>query len=553
MLEEIEQNIPNFLEICFSKSRKKSGLIKRDIRSIWNTLKIVDETISIYEENYGYFSNHKKSYVEQVAAIVDVREMKKVNQESLIWIASNPENLICCDKESVIKINEKNYVPSKIKTHISQYSYDVYENRVVLGFLKRIILYLEKQVEGFEREMLELENIPESILLQLPNTHTLTGRCIFVYYKGIVKKIEDRLKVLYDLYYRYERICACVPEVIYTVPKLTNTFKQVYHYRMCFECMVKWFQAGDYSFNHLNYLFKLKTLSRIFEYYCLIKLQMAIVKCGYLFVEGNRVEYYSEDDPEAINNQYKFVGRGKKVTLLYEPSIWVDKMNEGINLYSTGYNFSKSKWNNRWTPDFVIKIETDDKEYYYILDAKYSNLQNVKKRYIPELVLKYGTQIASKDKFFSEVIGVGALYPDTEDKMVLFKKNQVDSNKESLPKYFSLTVMDGEAGNNALKDRTESLFEVIELLEEEVRPTNLENVVVEKEGTIDSSDELKEKKNTSVMDKVNGKRCFYNAKGMCLYKHMLCNIVDESCDCYVSKNSRKLLQEEDTCRNFYGM
>jgi len=40
-----------------------------------------------------------------------------------------------------------------------------------------------------------------------------------------------------------------------------------------------------------------------------------------------------------------------------------------------------------------------------------SNVSNVKKRSMPELVLKYGVQIASKDKFFADVVGVGAVYP----------------------------------------------------------------------------------------------------------------------------------------------
>lgn len=568
MLEEIEQSLPNFLEVCFSRNKKRSGLIKNDIRSIWNTLKIVDEIISIYEENYSYFSNNKKSSVEQVEAIVDVKFMRRIDQDSLIWIVSNPDNLICSDKESIIKINNKNYVPSKIKTHISQYSYDIYENKVVVGFLKSIILYLEKQVEGFKREMYKLENIPESIIVQLPNTHSLTGRCIFIYYKGVVERFDQRLKILYKMYYQYERIFECIPEIICAPPKLTNTFKQVHHYRLCFECMVKWFETGDYSFDHLNYLFKLKTLSRIFEYYCLIKLQTVIVQCGYSFVEANRVIYDFENDSEEINNQYKFEGKGQNITLLYEPSIWVDKMNEGINLYSTGYNFSKCKWNNGCTPDFVIKIETSENEYYYILDAKYSNEKNVKKWYMPNLVLKYSTQIASKDKFFSDVIGVGALYPDDFDNMIFFKKNRVNSSKESLPKYFSLTIIGDEQGNIALKHRIESLFDVVESLEIEARPTDSGNGVVESErgqNAISNLDEENEEKKSltldegqnvdsqslvKVIERVNGKRCFYYAKGMCLYMHALCNIVDEPCESYLNKNSKKLLQEENTCRNF---
>lgn len=34
MLDEIEDNLPGFLEICFSRNSKKSGLLKNDIRSV---------------------------------------------------------------------------------------------------------------------------------------------------------------------------------------------------------------------------------------------------------------------------------------------------------------------------------------------------------------------------------------------------------------------------------------------------------------------------------------------------------------------------------------
>lgn len=50
--------------------------------------------------------------------------------------------------------------------------------------------------------------------------------------------------ILEEIYYRYEKILKCIPEDIYGLPKLTNTFKQIYHYRICYECMAKWFEAG---------------------------------------------------------------------------------------------------------------------------------------------------------------------------------------------------------------------------------------------------------------------------------------------------------------------
>jgi hypothetical protein len=554
-------------------------LIKNDVRSLWNTLKIVDEVIEVYEENYGYFSNHKKAAVESVAAIVDATAMRMIDQESLRWIACNPDNLIQTDNESGIEVKGKNYIPSKIKTYLSKYSYDVYENRVVLGFLQKVIDYIDKQIAGFNKEIIELKNIPESIVAKLPNTHELTGRCVYIYYKGIIERFNDKKNLLQEIYYRYEKMLDCSIEDISGIPKLTNTFKQVYHYRVCYECMVKWYETGDYTFDHLNYLFKLKALSRIFEYFCLINLQNALAQCGYVFQDASRILYDMESDAEDINNQYVFSGNGYELTLLYEPTIWTNKVNERVNLYSTGYNFSKSKWNGKWTPDFVLKISSDYNEYYYILDAKYSNAQNVKKRYMPELVLKYSTQIASKDKFFSDVIGVGAIYPADEDKMYYFKKNVVGSQKQSLPQYFSLSVVGENIGNVMLKNRILELLKVVELIEEE-----RENAEVSKERTEQTATTIgaeidqdygqtnntlgsvkrklsKEAQNTEVLDdnmedlekaniNVNGKKCFYYAKNMCMRQKIRCNIIDEPCTFFVSRKSKDLLKGEDSCRNF---
>lgn len=577
MLEEIEKNLPNFLDVCFSKNKKQSGLTKNNVRSIWNTLKIVDEIINIYEENYSYFNNHKKAFVQPVPTIVDSRSMKTIDQESLRWIACNPDNLILTDKDTEIIITEKNYMPLKVKTYVSQYTYDVYENKIVLGFLENVINYLDKQICGFNKEIIELETIPDIIVAQLPNTHELTGRCVYIYYKSIVERFSNKRDILQTIFYRYERILQCSPLEVYTSPKLTNTFKQIYHYRLCYECIIKWFKAGDYTFDHLNYLFKLKTLSRIFEYFCLIKIQNAINQCGYILQESDQIIYDEEYEAEEINNIYIFNGNGYKITLLYEPFIWVDKINNGINLYSTGFNFSKGKWNDNWKPDFVIKVSCNNRDYYYILDAKYSNEINVKKRYISELVLKYSTQIASKDKFFSDVIGVGAIYPGEEDKMYFFKRNVVYSNKISLPQYFSLTIVSKNAGTIILKERLKELLKIVDAIEFEREEVNVHPLLIKEvqRNDIFQNDEAAEvprvtekqvidykkiqKKNSSENDANtlqnhtiivrNRKKCFYYGKSLCLYKRTRCDVGEKPCEHYILKNSKKLLKE-DTCRNF---
>ncbi len=564
MLNEIERNLPNFLEVCFSKNKKRSGLIKKDIRSIRNTLKIVDEIINIYERNYGYFNNYKKASVEPVATIVDAHSMRTINQESLRWIVCNPENLVLSDKNTGILVKDKNYIPSKVKTYTTQYFYDVYENRVVLGFLKNVIDYLDSQISGFNKEIIRLENIPDRILAQLPKTHELTGRCVYIYYSRVIEKFSGRRDALQEIFYKYERMLECSLLDIYGMPNLTNTFKQVYHYRLCYECMIKWFEAEDYTFEHLNHLFKLKSLPRIFEYFCLIKIQNAITQCGYVLQKSNRI-IYDEDDTEEINNQYIYNGIDYELTLLYEPTIWADKVNDGINLYSTGYNFSKGIWNIKWTPDFVIKVSCNDRDYYYILDAKYSNMINIQINYIPELVLKYSTQIASKDKYFSDVIGVGAIYPDDEDKMYFFKKNAVNSIKPSLPEYFSMAIIAENEGDIVLKERLKGLLKIVDDIELGKKGMNVYPTVHEEfhiDDTIQNDevtevlnakkieDNIVQEQKSHTMAAVNGKKCFYYGKNLCLYKKTRCDVKGQYCEYYTLKNSKELLKEENTCRNF---
>lgn len=551
MLNEIEESLPSFLDVCFSRNRKKSGLVNNDIRSIWNTLKLLDEIIAVYEENYGNFRNYRREKVISSPILVDSKQMRMIDQEGLQWISRNPDYLCPSGKNIGILFEKTHYLPTKIKTNYNQYSYEVYENKVILGFLKEILKYIEIQVYDFQNQINVFQSIPQEIVKQLPNTHELTGRCIFVYYKGVINKFKEKSEIFLRLFYKYEKLLMCTPLDITYIPALTNTFKQVYHYQVCYECIVKWYEAGDYSFEHLNYLFKLKTLSRVFEYYCLIKLQNALLLNGYELKGAFRNEY-SEDDvedvEEDINNKYIFSNGKYELTLHYEPHIQTKKLNRDMNLYSTGYNFTKAKWNDGWTPDFVIKIVGESNEYYLILDAKYSNFNNVKKRHMPELVLKYGTQIASNNKFYSDVIGIGAIYPNDNDKLYYYKKNNAFSNRRSMPVFFSVSVENSEEGNVALKNRIKELLDIVDVLEHDM-PQNGGVSTVEKISLIDEKEDVHPKEKVIAHPKlVSGKRCQYYGRGKCLIKREACTVLKGICYEYKQKDDSVLIKRDQSCR-----
>lgn len=558
MLDEIEASIPNSLDICFSKNHKRAGLNKNNnVRSMWNTLAIIDEIICLYDKNYSYFLNHRKSSVERTPIIVDVKSMKEIDQDSLRWIVCNPDNLERTRINTGIVINGDFYIPSKVKTYANKHSYDVYENRVILGFLHSLILYIERQLDGFSNELSELDNIPDAIIEKIPNTHDLTGRCIYIYYKGAMDKYRERKEQLQELLYKYERALKCGYEIVNNTPTLTNTFKEIYQYRACYECIVKWFEYGDYNFNHLDYLFKLKTLTRIFEYYCLIKLQSAISMMGYSLQETERVIYNEEDDDETnINNKYCFTGNDYQLTLLYEPTILTNGANNPFSLYARGYNFTKAVFNSYWTPDFVLKVFSERDEYYFILDSKYSSFINVKKSLFPELVLKYSAQIASMNKHRSEVIGIGALYPDSKDNLFFFEKKGSTSQKKPLPMYFALPIIGESAGTETLKSRLLEILSVVNHIEgtpmvESIDHTtyvdSLEGYTTNQMITSTKSNTVEEHQNSPTTRGARCKRCYYYGRSQCLFRGGITH-TDNTCESFVRRNNDSYIVN-NTCRN----
>lgn len=551
MLEEIESKLPNFLEICFSKSKKKSGLLHDKHRSIFNTFKILEEIIDTYEHNYANFCNFKKNKIIEKPVIVDSNSMRKINDDSLRWMVSNPEYLVPSNHDQGISIGRKKYLPLKIRTFTKEYSYEIYENQTILGFLDSLVSYTQSQLNEFENEIKRISTISKEIIKQLPNTHELTGRCVLVFYRGIIHKLEQNHKILEELYHKYFILFKCTPLIINDIPKSTNIFRKIRHYKLCYECIAKWFEMGNYSLEHLDYLFKLKTLSRIFEYFCLLKLQYAIEKNEYIFQSADRVGEIDElNDEHSINNIYKFSNGKYNLKLLYEPIIFKQKLYSDLNLYSTGYNFSKRCWNDYWTPDFIIELECNDRRYYMILDAKYSTLKNVRQYYIPELILKYGTQIASKDKYYSDVIAIGAIYPNDGNKIFYYKKESNISNRKSLPIYFSMAIEKGDNGDTALSNHLNKLISNVNMLE-----NNLTKTYEESHKNINEDNEelfkgFKDQIDNTIQNiKVNGKYCQYYGKGICLVQKKACYVKSEICADYIHKDDSSLRRKKINCKN----
>ena len=151
----------------------------------------------------------------------------------------------------------------------------------------------------------------------------------------------------------------------------------------------------------------------------------------------------------------------KHLTIYYEPAIQgaSHKGENNIGLYR---NNSVSIRSTRTTarpylPDYVIKVQSDDSEIYFILDAKFSRKNTVRTRYFPELAYKYLFSVSTinmQGQNGGLIVLNGKASADSEesDDIFNFYDHELDDNPISpMAKIFTLTERTEEAKEQHLR------------------------------------------------------------------------------------------------------
>lgn len=242
----------------------------------------------------------------------------------------------------------------------------------------------------------------------------------------MLHKLSDITEELKKLYKQYSDLFGLESKALATLPRKTKTFQEIMPYSKAFEVIIKWFQFGEYSMEKDKLILQVKTLDKLFEYYCLFKLLELFTSNGYgkenIDVPAYKFDYTAADDyyqnEKDVANTYLLRKSDTSVTLYYQPVISSIRFENGISLYKT------VKTNHPYyTPDFVLKFTHDDgNEEYAVLDAKFSSRQNILKNSLPDVMKKYSNDMSSaKD--------------NNAPRMVWILQGRVNSSENSICRY----------------------------------------------------------------------------------------------------------------------
>lgn len=405
MINYIYDNCDDFLYEEHKHSKTSVGVMQNSNVSIDTKLSLLKEIYDIYIKGYHILKYSAQKKLISVNKIGNFNELQSIRPDTINFIVNHPEELQTVNYNSGISANRQYYEPKKTLVQSSTYSCDIYENQVVVGFLKTIVQELE--------EIKLLVELHKSKNASPYRRNGYIDSTYYIYSKNM-KMLDSYMEVIIDwlnkikkLYLEYKRILNVKKINVVTPPKYTNIFRRIMPYNVIFEKILKWFSCGNYDLSKSNLLLSFISISKLYEYFCLIKINRSFEKCGYSLVSSFPFKYTENRyyRNTIYNNTFKFSKDTINITVYYQPIIYGNlSMREkpnGIGLFrNTSISITdpaalailderEAKKGGYYIPDFLIKISNNNNTNYHILDAKHSSPNNIKRYQLPYLAFKY--------------------------------------------------------------------------------------------------------------------------------------------------------------------
>lgn len=400
MIEYIYENCEDYLYEEHKYSSIPSGIKENEIISLEAKIAFLEETLDIYKKSYQYIKTNPYCKLEKTEAVDSFNKLQSVSQRTIQYIANNIDELAVVNYDTGIRYNNQYYQPNRILVEKNSYSYDVYENRVIVGFLKKLVSEIN----------ITIKSLMEKTYLKNRNS-TKDGYIDSMYqiFSRSIKRINgyiDSLKNLQDkyqqLYYFYTKLFHISVDTVKSLPAFTSVFRSINAYRQIYIVIKKWFSIGNYDLGRDELLLSFISTSKIYEYYCLIKMLCHITRNTDYDLKESKCISYSYYEDTKYNNTFIFGNGISKITLYFQPVIYDnDRAFNGLYLFRNTSTNAKKDNNNKgktYTPDYIIKFEYDSTVDYIILDAKFSTNENIRLHQLQELVYKYIFSISTLNK-----------------------------------------------------------------------------------------------------------------------------------------------------------
>ena len=363
--------------------------------SIATKIQLLNEIRDIYRESYRYLQNNPYTKLHKEEKIVPFTKVTTFNPCTVQYIATHTDELEKVNFNTGIQYNKQFYQPVRTKAVLNVYSYDTYENGILLGFLKTIVIDITKTINLLKKKY-NFRNRSAAPAGYIDSMYEIYQSTITT-----IANYIDTLTVLKDeyqkLYLYYLRLFNFKATPVTDTPIFTPAFRSVNAYRQLYCIIHKWFTCNSSEFSHEDLVLSFISSSKIYEYYCLIKILTYIKStCDFKIQNSYNVLYKTKSKfnfNTKYNNTFIFQNNEIRLTVYFQPVIsGNDSAENEIGLFrntSTTVKNDATEKGYVYTPDYIIKKEYKGVCQYLILDAKFSTVDTIRQQRLQELVYKY--------------------------------------------------------------------------------------------------------------------------------------------------------------------
>lgn len=347
----------------------------------------LEKSVLLLEEALPHILNRPLTRVSRETCMQNGYQAAEIDDQGLAWLYDNLSVLSETDdtSRSHLKCNEIHYIAREVQTSVTLEHTDIYENRVIYGFLIKLKYFaneIEDELSNSSR--LHVNRNSEGYISFFSMMTIWVSKSCGIEINN-VRKYSDRITTLIHM---LEDIIP-VSVINYESPIFTQKVKSNRFYTSVFKAAVEWHRFNKIDWRSRKMLLAIKSIPLLFEYYSALKIRAELLSiCG----KGN----IESDMDVMFNGLY----RDHNITMQYEPVYWLvghknsnrtKYLNTEIRTFNQtegGKGFRPSNHVNRKrVPDFVIEISGNDD--LLILDAKYSSMDKAFTDRLRECGMKY--------------------------------------------------------------------------------------------------------------------------------------------------------------------
>ena len=399
MLDFVSDNLEDALLLCFSRGKSSIEAVKSEKDTIDRTNFLKEIIEYILNNQTDFFKKYNYDWKNKIEL---TESGQSSGPKSIEYIFKNLDKLSPTSRSNAnIVYENRGYVTDKTPNEILIHNPDVYENRVILSFLKSGLNFLSskknKLIIGKEK------NRTNTFITESSEDYISFDNTLAKYKRQIlnqqVVEVESLISKIQFLIHRYQNQLG-VKHVPNLTPKATSFISKRPTFRLLYSKISDWYTKLEAKRQENKLLLGFKNLASVYEITSLLFIYKILrVELG-LDLEATSYFEYTEhtgysgevgNRPNNLtNNVFTFIKTGPgefehlNAQLRIEPKIYaynkeITKPNDFINIKNK--EPSKKYGAHYYKPDFVLNFSSPKwkEDITIVLDSKYKSRDKIAK------------------------------------------------------------------------------------------------------------------------------------------------------------------------------